>query len=121
MKTRARWVEGFHELNGHMFDLERDGLSQVVLAQDSPCDDNTQPYHTGSVASRVNKDSAFRRTPGRRCEVCYWCIIEIRGRDNINIGTWNTRTLRATGKLQELTHAMDRYKWNILGLCEMSG
>ena len=31
-KTRARWVEGFHdELNGHIFDLERDGLRQVVL------------------------------------------------------------------------------------------
>ena len=26
-KTRARWAEGSHaELNGHMFDLERDGL-----------------------------------------------------------------------------------------------
>ena len=25
----------------------------------------------------------------------------------------------ATGKLQELTHEMDRYKLNILGLCEM--
>ena len=63
-KTRARWAEGFHELNGHMFDLERDGLRQVVLAQDSPCDDNTQPYHTGSVAARINRDRAFRRTPG---------------------------------------------------------
>ena len=32
-KTRARWAEGFHdELNGHVFDLERDGLRQVVLA-----------------------------------------------------------------------------------------
>ena len=30
-KTRARWVEGFQELNGHVFDLERDGLRQVVL------------------------------------------------------------------------------------------
>ena len=30
--TRARWAEGFHdELNGHEFDLERDGLRQVVL------------------------------------------------------------------------------------------
>ena len=27
--------------------------------------------------------------------------------------------LRAAGKLQELTHEMDRYRWNILGLCEM--
>ena len=43
---------------------------------------------------------------------------KIRGRDNITIGTWNTRTLRAAGRLQELTHEMDRYRWNILGLCE---
>ena len=31
-KTRARWAVGFHnELNGHVFDLERDGLRQVVI------------------------------------------------------------------------------------------
>ena len=30
-KTRTRWAEGFHELNGHVFDLERDGLRQFVL------------------------------------------------------------------------------------------
>ena len=30
-KTMARWAEGFHELNGHAFDMERDGLHQVVL------------------------------------------------------------------------------------------
>ena len=30
-KTRARWAEGFHEHNSHVFDLERDGLRQVVL------------------------------------------------------------------------------------------
>ena len=30
-KTRARWAKGFHELNGHVFHLERDGLRQVVL------------------------------------------------------------------------------------------
>ena len=31
-KTKATWAEGFHdELNGHVFDLERDGLRQVVL------------------------------------------------------------------------------------------
>ena len=31
-KAWARWVEGFNdELNGHVFDLERDGLCQVVL------------------------------------------------------------------------------------------
>ena len=67
-KTRARWAEAFHELNGHVFDQERDGLRQVVLClrltTHNHADDNTQPYHTGSVAARVNKDRAFRRTPG---------------------------------------------------------
>ena len=53
-KTRARWAEGFHELNGHVFDLERDGLRQVVLCPRLTMrfDDNTQPYHTGSVADQ---------------------------------------------------------------------
>ena len=46
-------------------------------------------------------------------------LSKIRGGDNITIGAWNTRTLRAAGKLQELTHKMDRYRWNMLGLCEM--
>ena len=33
-KTRAWWAEGFHdELNGHVFDLERNGLRQFVLCQ----------------------------------------------------------------------------------------
>ena len=44
---------------------------------------------------------------------------KICGRDNIAIGTWNTRILRTAGKLQKLTHKMGRYRWNILGLCEM--
>ena len=31
-KTRARWADGFHDkLNGYVFNLERDGLRQVVL------------------------------------------------------------------------------------------
>ena len=33
-EKRTRWAEGFHELNGHVFDLETDGLRQVVLC---PC------------------------------------------------------------------------------------
>ena len=42
-------------------------------------------------------------------------VKKIRGRENISIGTWNVRTLRLAGKLEELTHEMDRYHWNILG------
>ena len=52
------------------------GSARLYFAQDSPCNDNTQPYHTRSVSARGNKDRAFRRPPGRRCQVCYWCIIE---------------------------------------------
>ena len=35
-----------------------------------------------------------------------------------NSRSLNTRTLSAR-KLQQLTHEMDRYRWNILGLSEM--
>ena len=51
--------------------------------------------------------------------MCYWCIIKDSRKRHHTNGTWNTRTIRAAGKLQELTHEMDRYRWNILGLCEM--
>ena len=29
------------------------------------------------------------------------------------------RTLRTPGKLEELTHEMSRYRWSVLGLCEV--
>ena len=44
---------------------------------------------------------------------------KLRGRQNITIGTWNVRTLRPDGKLEELTHEMARYTWHVLGLSEM--
>ena len=46
-------------------------------------------------------------------------IKKIRGRENIAVGTWNVRTLRPAGKLEQLTHTMSRYHWNIVGLCEV--
>ena len=42
-------------------------------------------------------------------------IKKIRGRKSISVGTWDVRTLRSAGKLEELTHAMSRYHWNMLG------
>ena len=38
---------------------------------------------------------------------------------SISVGTWNVRTLRPAGKLEQLTHAMSKYHLNIVGLCEM--
>ena len=43
---------------------------------------------------------------------------KIRG-NHISFGTWNARTLWAAGTLKKLTHEKDRYRWNILWLCEM--
>ena len=44
---------------------------------------------------------------------------KLRGREDITSATGNVRTLRAAGKVQELLHEIDRYKWSILELCEM--
>ena len=35
------------------------------------------------------------------------------------IGTWNVRTLHQRGKVKELTHELQRYKWDIIGLAEV--
>ena len=40
-------------------------------------------------------------------------------RNETIIGTWNVRTLYACGKVKELTHELDRYRWDILGLAEV--
>ena len=42
----------------------------------------------------------------------------LRGREYTSIATWNVRTLSQTGKLKELTHELERYKWHMIGLCE---
>ena len=53
-----------------------------------------------------------------RCDKCATGA-KLRGRKIITIGTWNVRTLRPEGKVEELIHEMDRYRLNLLGLCEM--
>ena len=73
--------------------------------------DRSPPGSTRTAPSAAHQDGGVKCATGASSK--------IRGRDNITIGTWNTRTLRAAGKLQELTHEMDRYRWHILGLCEM--
>ena len=40
-------------------------------------------------------------------------------REGINIGTWNVRTLYQCGKVKELTHELQRYSWDIIGLAEV--
>lgn len=35
------------------------------------------------------------------------------------IGTWNVRTLHACGRVAELTHELERYRWDVIGLSEV--
>ena len=73
--------------------------------------DRSPPGSTRTAPSAVHQDGGVKHATGASSK--------IRGRHNITIGTWNTRTPRAAGKLRELTHEMDRYTWTTLGLCEM--
>ena len=70
--------------------------------------DRSPPRSTRTAPSAVHQDGGVKYATGASSK--------IRGRNNITIGTWNTRTLRAAGKLQELSNGMDRYRWKILGL-----
>jgi hypothetical protein len=40
-------------------------------------------------------------------------------RNTLSVGTWNVRTLAATGKLQMLQQEMKRYRCDVLGVAEM--
>ena len=73
--------------------------------------DRLPPGLRGIAPSSVHQGGGVKHATG--------ALLKIRGRDNITISTWNPRTIRAAGKLQELTLEMDRYRWNIPRLFEM--
>ena len=76
-----------------------------------PTPDRSSPGSTRTASTAAHQGGDDKYATGVQ-------ISKIRARNNITIGTWNVRTLRTTGKLEELTHEMSRYRWNILGLCE---
>ena len=69
----------------------------------------TSPGNTRSASYIQHQGSDDKFTTGERIKI----------RHETYIGSWNIRTLRADGKLEELTHEMERYKWNIIGLNEI--
>ena len=102
--------------------LERDGLHQAELChrhtmmmntKNTLIPDRSQPGITMTAPTVRHRDLGDKYATGVPK------IKKIRGRENIAIGTWNVRTLRPAGKLEQLTHAINRYHWNIVGLCEM--
>ena len=91
----------------------REGWAPLILsAQDtqmiSKQNLNTIPARTspGKIRSALfiaNQDNNVKMVTDEQKK------IRIR-RKNSYIGTWNVRTLREEGKLEELTHELDRYR-----------
>ena len=102
--------------------LERDGLRQAEL-----CPRHTMKMNTKNTlipdwsqpGITMTAHTVRHRDVGDKYATGVPKIKKIRGRENISVGTWNVRTLRPAGKLEQLAYAMRRYHWNIVGLCEM--
>ena len=97
--------------------LERDGLYQAEL-----CLRNTMMMNTNETLIPDRSQPRITMTAptvSDKYATGVPKIKKIRGRQNISVGTWNVRTLRPAGKLGQLTHAICRYHWNIVGLCEI--
>ena len=71
--------------------------------------DRSQPRSKMTAPPAVHQDGYATSAPTKK----------ILGRNDITIGRWNVRTLRAAGKLKELTHEMEIYIWNLLGLVDI--
>ena len=77
-----------------------------------------------------------RRTPGQTSSAPAVCVRgtgakcttgvnryrvnnRLRVKDKLVFGTWNVETLWRDGRLEELCHELERYKWNVIGLSEV--
>ena len=116
-KTKASHLHRGHRLWSGM---EKDGPCHATLAkthhmkvtttaQSIPPRSSPRMRTALSVAGHQDGDEKYV-TDGPKL---------LHARNNIIIGTWNVRSLRAAGKVEELTHEMKRYWWNILGPCEV--
>ena len=102
--------------------LERDGLRHAELCPRKTMIRNTNntliPDRT-HPGIRMSAPSVIHRDVGGKYATGVPKIKTNRDRENIAVGTPNVRTLGPAGKLEQLTQAMGRYHWNIVGLCEM--
>ena len=116
-KTKVSHLDGGHRLWSGM---ERDGLRHATLPKTHHMKMTTTtqslPAHS-SPGTRTSPSVAGHQDGGEKYATDG--SKSLRARNNITRGTWNVRSLRAAGKAEELTHEMKRYRWNILGLCEV--
>ena len=99
---------------------ERDGLRHATLPKTHHMKMTTTTQSIpaqSSPGTRSTPSVAGHQDGGEKCSTNKQK--SLRARNNITIGTWNVRSLRAAGKVGELTLEMKRYRWNTLGLCEV--
>ena len=116
-KTKASHLDGGHQL---WTGMERDGLRHATSPKTHHMKMTTTSQSIparSSPGTRTAPSVADHQDGGEKYATDE--TISLRARNNITIGTWNVRSLRAAGKVEELTHEMKRYRWNILGLCKV--
>ena len=114
-KTKASHLDGGHRLWSGM---ERDGLRHTTLPKTlhMKMATTTQSIPArSSPGTRTAPSVADHQGGGEKYATDGPTLL--RARNNITVGTWIVRSLRAEGKVEELTHEMKRYRWIILGLC----
>ena len=48
--------------------------------------------------------------------MCYWSENNLQTAETKTIGAWNVGSLHAFEKVQVLTHELNSYRWDVLGL-----
>ena len=99
--------------------MERDGLRHATLPKTHHVKMTTTTQSIparSSPGTRTAPSVAGHQDGGEKYATDGPKTLRVR---NITIGTWNVRLLRAAGKVEEVTRKMKRYRWNILGLCEV--
>ena len=102
--------------------VRREMGSAELLAQDTQM--NSQQYNNiipARTSTGLTRSASFIAYQDKDVKLATdeKTIKKIKTRHNTYIGTWNVRTLRVDGKLEELIHELDRYRWNLLGLSEI--
>ena len=111
-KTKASHLDGGHQLWSGM---ERDGLNHATLPKTHHMKMTTTTQSISAQSSpgtRTAPSVAGHQAGGEKYPTDG--PKSLRARNDITIGSWNVKSLRAAGKVEELTHEMKRHRWNIL-------
>ena len=103
------------------------GRSPGVKTAKNTLVEEKNSFHTGSVVARLNKDRVVALGTRGYLEKCVTkserSRLRMTGRrkkeTEFTIGEWNVRTLYQVGKYQLLKNEMERFRYDVVGLCEV--